>query len=77
MAAFTTVIASLMLISLLKRNDASYVIPHIQPVVIILTFIFGYMLFNENINYKQAIGACLIVGGLYVINKYKTSGEKI
>jgi len=74
-AAITTVISSIVLINLLKRENASYLIPHVQPVVIILTFIFGYLLFNENLNYKQILGGVLIIMGLFVINKNK-DGKK-
>ena len=71
LAAVVTFISSIVLINLLKRENASYLIPHIQPVVIILTLLFGYFLFNENLNSKQIIGGLLVVSGLFVINKNK------
>ena len=71
LAAVVTFVSSIVLINLLKRENASYLIPHIQPVVIILTLLFGYFLFNENLNSKQIIGRLLVVSGLFVINKNK------
>ena len=71
LAAIVTVISSIVLMNLLKRKNASYLIPHIQPVVIILTLFLGYFMFNENLNYKQVFGGFLIVLGLFVINKNK------
>jgi len=70
-AAIVTVISSVVLINLLKKENASYLIPHIQPVVILLTFILGYFIFNEKINFKQIMGGLLIVLGLFIINKNK------
>ena len=35
--ALVTVISSIVLISLLQNNEASYIIPHVQPCVIVLT----------------------------------------
>ena len=53
---------------LLKNNNATYVIPHIQPIIIILTILVGYFIFNEELNYKHLIGICLIVLGLIILN---------
>ena len=53
---------------LLKNNNATYVIPHIQPVIIALTLSVGYFIFNEELNYKHLIGICLIVLGLIILN---------
>ena len=67
--ALTTVLASLALIKLLKDNDATDIIPHIQPIVIILTILIGYFIFKENVTKNKVIGAALIVVGLFIINK--------
>ncbi len=72
LAASTTVIASILLINLLKNNDASYIIPHVQPCIILLTLLVGYFFYNENVNKIQALGGVLVIAGLFIINKGKT-----
>ena len=67
-AAIVTLLSSIILITLLKQKDASYLIPHIQPLVIILTIVLGYFLFGENISKYHFIGGCLIISGVAVIN---------
>ncbi len=72
MAALTTVLATVFLISLLKNNDASYVIPHVQPCVILLTMLVGYYLYDEGITKNKSFGAILIISGLVLMNYKKT-----
>jgi len=67
--ALTTVSASFLLIKLLKENQTSDVIPYIQPIVIILTLLIGYFIFNENLTKYKILGGILIVMGLLVIGK--------
>jgi len=66
--AITTVLATILLIRLLKDNNASYVIPHVQPCIIIFTLLLGYFLYNENISKTQMLGIILVVSGIVVIN---------
>ena len=66
--AIVTVMASLLLVQLLKDNDASSVIPQIQPCIILLTLLIGYFLFNESITINKIIGTVLIIFGLIFIN---------
>ena len=67
--AITTVFGSVLLIKLVKENDASYVIPHIQPIVIIFTIAIGYFIFQEDVNIYKILGGLLVVFGLFVMNK--------
>ena len=69
LGALVTLMASLILINLLKDNDASSVIPQIQPCIILMTLIIGYFLFNENITINKITGTFFIILGLYFINK--------
>lgn len=62
---FTT---SLLLIILIKEHNVSHIIPHIQPLVIVLTILMGFFLFNEDIEKNQVLGIILIIMGLIVIN---------
>ena len=67
--AIVTVMASLLLVQLLKDNDASSIIPQIQPCIILLTLFIGYFLFNESLTKNKFLGTIMIVIGLYFINK--------
>lgn len=69
--AIITLLTSLFLIILIKEHNVSYIIPHIQPLVIVLTILFGYFLFKETINRNQIIGIILVILGLIVINYKK------
>ena len=55
-------------ISLIKNNYVSYVIPHIQPIILILTLILSYFFFKEPINRYHLAGSFLVVSGLVLIN---------
>ena len=71
-AAIITISSSIIQCNLLKLENASYLIPHIQPLVIILTVLIGYFIFGENFNVKQFGGILLIGVGLMIINKFKS-----
>ena len=66
--ALTTVIASLSLLKLLREHDASFIIPSIQPMVIVLTIIIGYFVFKEKVNIIKIVGILSIVLGLLLLN---------
>ena len=69
LGAIVTVMASLLLVQLLKDNDASSIIPQIQPCIILLTLFIGYFLFNESLTKNKFLGTIMIVIGLHFINK--------
>ena len=64
----TSVFASILLIELLKKYDATSIIPNIQPLVLILTLLIGKFIFNETMTITKASGIITIVGGIYLIN---------
>ena len=55
----------------IQIEDVGYLMPQIQPLVILLTMCVGYFVFKEKISYYQIIGGVLIVGGVYFLNKKK------
>lgn len=71
LAAISGIIGTVIMGILLKRNDTSYIIPQIQPIVILLNLLFAYYLFDENIDIYKVVGVVLIVIGLLIINKSK------
>jgi len=71
LAAITTVGSSLLLINLIQNNNVSYIIPQIQPLVILSTIMTGYLFFGENVESQKILGIGMIIGGLYTINQTK------
>ena len=69
LASIITVGSSLILINLVQNNNISYIIPQIQPLVILLTVTFGYLFFGESVESHKIVGIGMIVGGLYFINR--------
>lgn len=68
LGAVTTILATIMLLYLINLKDVSYVIAHIQPVVIALTVVVGYMFFSENITKTKIFGISLVILGLVLMN---------
>ncbi|QKF94414.1 EamA domain-containing protein [Fadolivirus algeromassiliense] len=75
-SAITGLAGSILLMMLLKRNDASFVIPQVQPVVILLTMLLGFFMANEDINRFKILGTMLIILGLVAINYGKNGDGK-
>ena len=71
------IISGIAWISLVKDNFISYIVPHIQPLIIILTFIISYFIVKEPITNYHLIGAVLIIFGLILINEGKKINQKI
>ena len=67
--SIVTVASSLLLIKLLQENEASQIMPQIQPCVLLLTLLIGCTIFNEKITRNKILGSFIIVAGLIVINK--------
>ena len=67
--ALLTVISSIALIKLLKENEATFIMPQIQPIVIFLTLLIGLFIFKEDLNNFKILGCILIILGLLIINK--------
>lgn len=68
LGAVTTILATIMLLYLINLKDVSYIIAHIQPVVIALTVVVGYMFFSENITKTKIFGISLVILGLVLMN---------
>ena len=69
--ALLTVSSSLILIKLLKENNASFIIPQIQPLVIFLTIVTGFVIFKEDLDNYKILGGILIILGMLIMNKKK------
>lgn len=69
--SFITVFSSLLLIKLLKLNNASYLISNIQPLVILFSVIIGSYFYNEKYNYYNYTGIIFIIIGIFLLNYFK------
>ncbi len=76
LGAITGIAGGILLMALLKRNDASFVIPQVQPVVILLTMLIAYFMATEDINRFKILGTMLIIMGLVAINYGKVNETK-
>jgi len=68
MGAVSSILAARLLISIIKSEDISFLMAHIHPIVIALTFLIGYMFFSENITMYKILGISLIIIGLIFMN---------
>ena len=69
LGSLTSVLAARLLLSIIKKNDVSYMVAHIQPLVILCTFIIGYLFFTESLTINKIIGGCLVILGIIFLNK--------
>ena len=61
LVSLSTIMGSLILIYLLQKYDASFIIPNLQPVVIVLTILIGYFIYKETLDKKKIIGILFII----------------
>lgn len=72
LASIGTFVSSLLLIWLLKYNEATSIMPQLQPLVILLTILAGVFVFKENVNLMEWVGVAFIICGVFILNKFKT-----
>lgn len=70
-AAIITYLSSISLIWLLKYNDATQIMPQLQPMVIILTILAGIFIFKEKVNFMEGVGIFFIIIGVIMVNYFK------
>jgi uncharacterized membrane protein len=66
--AITTVMASVLLIRLLKDGDVSYILPHAQPCILVLTLFIGIFFYGESFTTNKILGISLIGSGIVFMN---------
>ena len=69
LGAVTSILGARLLLAIIKQNDVSYMVAHIQPLVILMTFLIGYFFFTESINIYRIIGGGLVIVGIILLNK--------
>ena len=71
LAALGTYFSSIALIWLLKYNEATQIMPQLQPIVIILTILAGIFIFKEKVNFMEGVGIFFIIIGVIMVNYFK------
>ena len=72
LGALATYFSSIALIWLLKYNEATQIMPQLQPIVIILTILAGVFIFKEKVSFMESVGVGFIVLGVIILNYFKT-----
>lgn len=62
------VLGVIVFIKLINMTEISYLIPQVQCIIIALTFIIGYLIFNESFSIKKGLGLFFIILGILFIN---------
>jgi uncharacterized membrane protein len=67
-AAIIGMIGSLALIMVIQMDEITFIIPNIQPLVILIGALVGYFIFKESMRTFKIIGIILIICGAFCIN---------
>jgi uncharacterized membrane protein len=63
--------ASFIVLILIKKNNINKILPRLQPVVLAVTSLIGYLFMNENLKKNEIFGIILIITGSYILQKNK------
>lgn len=77
LAGFTSIAGGIILISLVQKDDISFIIPNVQAIVIGLGAVIGYFMFKEHFDKYKFIGIGFIIVGVLFINYSKYLQKKI
>lgn len=68
LGAITSIGGTIAIIEAVNLEDVSYIIANVQPMVIVMTALLGYLFLQEKINFERSIGMVFIVIGLVILN---------
>ena len=63
-----SVLSVIIFIKVVNMTEVSYLIPQVQCIIIALTFIIGYLIFNESFSIKKGLGIFFIILGILFDN---------
>ena len=63
-----SVLSVIIFIKVVNMTEVSYLIPQVQCIIIALTFIIGYLIFNESFSIKKGLGIFFIILGILFVN---------
>ena len=53
---------------LVSRDEVTFIMPNVQPIVLLIGAIIGYFIFNESMRFYKILGIFLVVIGAVFIN---------
>jgi len=68
MSVLIGTIGTLVFIMLVQREEVTFIIPNIQPLVILIVAILGYLFFEESMSYRKTLGLFFIIIGAVMVN---------
>jgi uncharacterized membrane protein len=68
LAALTSLIGAMALIMLVSRDEVTFIMPNVQPLVLLIGAIIGYFIFKESMRFYKMLGIFLVVIGAVFIN---------
>lgn len=74
--ALNTLLIFVVLCLLINMAEISYLIPQIYCLIIALTFIISYLVFNESFSIKKGLGLFFIIIGIILLNNKKNKLKK-
>jgi uncharacterized membrane protein len=69
LAALTSIIAARLLLNIIRSRDISYMVANLQPLIILSTFVVGYLFFKEKISLYRLLGGVFVIIGIILLNK--------
>jgi len=69
LAALTSIIAARLLLNIIRSRDISYMVANLQPLIILSTFVVGYLFFKEKISIYRLLGGVFVIIGIILLNK--------
>jgi len=69
LAALTSIIAARLLLNIIRSRDISYMVANLQPLIILSTFVVGYLFFKEKISIYRLLGGVFVIIGIVLLNK--------
>ena len=76
-AGFIGIIGSVALIAVIQLDEITFIMPNIQPIVILIGAVLGYYVFNESMGTYKMIGIILIILGAFCVNYDKFKNNSI
>lgn len=76
-AGIIGIIGSIALITIIQLDEISFIMPNIQPIVILIGAALGYYIFNESMGLFKIIGIILIIIGAFCVNYDKIKNNDL
>ena len=72
-ASLLSLIGASAYVRLIQKEEITFIMPNVQPIVLLVGAIIGYYLFNESMGKYKIGGIILIVMGAFLINYEKNN----